>query len=188
MTDPTTFRGPIAPEPPAITADRLAVCRLAPTYAFGIDSRDEALVRSVFAADAVLAGTLGEAPVDEYVPRLLAGVAHYEATMHNITNQYAAIAGDEADVWSYAVAIHLAPADSGRSDLTMGVQYRDHAERVGGGWLIRRRETVKLSGTRAASRLSRQPRQNAPMQTDPQGEQRAGTSPPWKRWRRRATE
>jgi hypothetical protein len=78
------------------------------------------------------------------VPRLLAGVAHYEATMHNITNQYTTIAGDEADVWSYAVAIHLAATDSGVSDLTMGVQYRDHAERIGGGWLIRRRETVKL--------------------------------------------
>ncbi len=144
MTDPTTFRGPIAPESPATTADRLAVCRLAPTYAFGIDSRDEALVRSVFAPDAVLVGTLGEAPVDEYVPRLLAGVANYEATMHNITNQYAAMAGDEADVWSYAVAIHLAPADSGRADLTMGVQYRDHARRIDGGWLIGHRHTVKL--------------------------------------------
>src|SRR5207245_8039785 len=46
--DPTTFGGPIAPEAAAVTADRVAVCRLAPTYAFGIDSRDEALVRSVF--------------------------------------------------------------------------------------------------------------------------------------------
>ena len=144
MTDPTTFRGPIAPESPAASADRLAVCRLAPTYAFGIDSRDEALVRSVFAPDAVLVGALGEAPVDEYVPRLLAGVASYEATMHNITNQYAAVDGDAADVWSYAVAIHLVAPDSGRDDLVMGVQYRDHARRLAGGWVIGHRETVKL--------------------------------------------
>jgi hypothetical protein len=144
VTDPTTFRGPIAPESTAATADRLAVCRLAPTYALGIDSRDEALVRSVFTPDAVLSGTLGEAPVDEYVPRLLDGVAGFEATMHNITNQYVALDGDEADVWSYAIAVHLVAPDSGRDDLTMGVQYRDHARRVDGGWLIARRDTVKL--------------------------------------------
>jgi hypothetical protein len=144
MTDPTTFRGPIAPESPATSADRIAVCRLAPTYAFGIDSRDEALVRSVFAPDAVLVGALGEAPVDEYVPRLLAGVASYEATMHNITNQYVVVDGDEADVWSYAVAIHLVAPGSGRDDLVMGVQYRDHARRLAGGWVIGHRETVKL--------------------------------------------
>jgi SnoaL-like domain len=142
--DPTTFRGPIAPESPAVTADRVAVCRLAPTYAFGIDARDEALVRSVFAPDAVLRGALGEAPADQYIPRLLEGVAAFAATMHNITNQYAVVDGDEADVWSYAVAIHLVHADSGRDDLTMGVQYRDHARRVEDGWLVAHRETIKL--------------------------------------------
>jgi hypothetical protein len=142
--DPTTFRGPIAPESPAVTADRVAVCRLAPTYAFGIDSRDEALVRSVFTADAVLRGTLGEAPADEYIPRLLEGVAAFEATMHNITNQYAVVDGDSADVWSYAVALHFAPPDSESADLFMGVQYRDRARRVDGGWLIAARDTVKL--------------------------------------------
>ena len=144
MLDPTTFRGPIAPETAEALADRLAVGRLAPTYAFGIDSRDEALVRSVFAVDAVMKGVLGEARADEYIPRLLAGVARYEATMHNITNQYAVLDGDSADVWSYAVAVHLEPAGSERDDLVMGVQYRDHARRINGGWVIAARESVRL--------------------------------------------
>ena len=94
-------------------------------------------MRSVFAPDAVLAGALGEAPVDEYVPRLLAGVASYEATMHNITNQYAAIDGDEADVWSYAVAIHLVAARlrSRRPRHGRAVP-RSRARVVAGGWVI----------------------------------------------------
>jgi hypothetical protein len=144
MDDPTQFRGPIAPEAVDAIADRLAVCRLAPTYAFGIDSRDEALVRSVFAPDAVLQGALGEAPADDYIPRLLEGVARYEATMHNITNQYAVVDGDDADVWSYAVALHFVAAGSDGVDLAMGVQYRDHARRTAAGWVITRRETMKL--------------------------------------------
>ena len=135
------FRGPIVPESSDAIADRLAVCRLAPTYALGIDSRDEALVRSVFAPDARMRGALGEASADEYIPRLLEGVARYEATMHNITNQYAAIDGDDADVWSYAVALHFVAAGA---DLAMGVQYRDRARRTAAGWVVARRDTVML--------------------------------------------
>ena len=144
MADPTQFRGPIAPESPDAIADRLAVCRLAPTYALGIDSRDEALVRSVFAPDARMRGALGEAPADEYIPRLLEGVARYEATMHNITNQYATIDGDDADVWSYAVALHFVAGGAGGTDLAMGVQYRDRARRTAAGWVVARRDTVML--------------------------------------------
>ena len=144
VVDPTQFRGPIAPESSAVIADRLAVCRLAPTYALGIDSRDEALVRSVFAPDARLRGALGEASADEYIPRLLAGVARYEATMHNITNQYAVIDGDDADVWSYAVALHFVAGGADGTDLAMGVQYRDRARRTAAGWVVARRDTVTL--------------------------------------------
>ena len=144
VVDPTQFRGPIAPESSDVIADRLAVCRLAPTYALGIDSRDEALVRSVFAPDARLRGALGEASADEYIPRLLAGVARYETTMHNITNQYAVIDGDDADVWSYAVALHFVAGGADGTDLAMGVQYRDRARRTAAGWVVARRDTVML--------------------------------------------
>ena len=144
VADPTQFRGPIAPESPDAIADRLAVCRLAPTYALGIDSRDETLVRSVFAPDARMRGALGEAPADEYIPRLLEGVARYEATMHNITNQYATIDGDDADIWSYAVALHFIGRAADGTDLAMGVQYRDRARRTAAGWVVARRDTVML--------------------------------------------
>src|SRR3954451_9364734 len=107
--DPTRLRGPIAPETAEVTADRVAVCRLAPTYAFGIDSRDEALVRSVFTPDAVMQGARGGARADEYIPRLLEGVARDEGTMHNITNHHPALDGDEPDAWSSAVACTSSP-------------------------------------------------------------------------------
>lgn len=137
-------RGPIPAASVETLADRAAVCDLVKVYAFGIDSRDEAVVRSVFAPDAPMRGSLGEAPASEYIPQLLTGVASYEATMHNITNQYARVDGDEAEVWSYAVAIHLGAPDSDQADLTMGVQYRDRCSRTDAGWIISARETVKL--------------------------------------------
>jgi hypothetical protein len=137
-------RGPIEADDPATLADRAAIRELAKVYAFGIDSRDEAMVRSVFAPDAPMRGALGEAPAHEYIPQLLAGVASYEATMHNITNQYATVDGDAGAVWSYAVAVHLGDPSREQPDLTMGVQYRDQCARTERGWWITARETVKL--------------------------------------------
>jgi SnoaL-like domain len=136
--------GPIIPDSVETLADRAAVCELAKIYALGIDQRDEAMVRSVFAPGAPMRGMLGEEPADDYIPKLLAGVAHYDATMHNITNQYATLDGDEAVVWSYAVALHLAAPESDQSDLAMGVHYRDRCSRTDRGWLVTARETVKL--------------------------------------------
>ena len=65
--------------------------------------------------------------------------------MHNITNQYATLDGDDAEVWSYAVALHFVgrPTRTG-TDLAMGVQYRDQARRTAAGWVVARRDTVML--------------------------------------------
>ena len=144
MFDPHRPSGPIPADTPEVLADRAAVCRLAQVYALGIDGRDEAMVRSVFVPDAPIRGMLGEEPAATYVAKLLAGVGAYDATMHNITNQYAELAGDDALVWSYAVALHLEAPASGRADMAMGVQYRDRCTRTAAGWLIAARQTVKL--------------------------------------------
>ena len=141
--DPAQLRGPIGDDGiPAgdLEADR----RIAPTYALGVDRRDEALVQSLFTDDAVVAGSLGQAPAAEYVPKLIAGASRYAATQHNITNQYVVRAGDDLIVHSYAVALHFGADDQGTTDLAMGVEYRDRATRVGTGWLVSHRQTIVL--------------------------------------------
>lgn len=146
MMDPHDFlaacHGPIAPPQDGTAGDVFAVQQLARTYALGIDQRDEALVRSVFAGDASVQGMIGSSPVDEYVPRLIAGVKPYVATMHNITNQYTSLDGDRGTVWSYCVAIHIEPDESDRDDLIVGVTYRDQVERRDGRWSIVERHTA----------------------------------------------
>src|SRR3954452_18261220 len=124
--------------------DAEAVRRLARTYALGVDRRDEALVQSLFTDDAVVAGSLGQSPATEYVPKLIAGASRYAATQHNITNQYVVRADDDLVVHSYAVALHLGADERGTGDLAMGVVYRDRATRVDGRWLISHRHTVVL--------------------------------------------
>jgi hypothetical protein len=145
MTDDemlAALRGPVAPLDPGVTPDLAAACQLARVYALGIDRRDHDLVRSVFAADAVVEGMVGTSPIDEYLPRLLDGVARYAATMHNITNQYGVVDGDVGVVLSYAHCLHIEHEGSGRPDLHVGVHYRDEVRREAGGWVIAARRTV----------------------------------------------
>jgi hypothetical protein len=136
------LRGPIVPLDPAVAPDLAAACQLVRVYALGIDRRDQDLVRSVFAPDAVVEGMLGTSPVDAYVPLLLAGVAPYAATMHNITNQYGVLDGDVGVVWSYGHCMHIEKDESGLPDLHVGVEYRDRVRRHGKGWVIAARRTV----------------------------------------------
>ena len=68
------------------SVDTQAVRRLARTYALGVDRRDEALVQSLFTDDAVVAGSLGQAPAPDYVPKLSTSASAHAAIQHNITN------------------------------------------------------------------------------------------------------
>lgn len=134
--------GPKPARAAAETADVVAAYQLCRTYALGVDQRDAALVRSVFADDAFAEGLAGKAPIDEYLGKLLPSVERYEATMHNITNQYAVIDGDHGTVWSYCVAVHIEAPGSDRDDLIVGVTYRDQIRRQDGGWIIASRQSV----------------------------------------------
>jgi hypothetical protein len=138
------LHGPLAPESHEALADRAAVSRIPALYALGIDTRDGDLVQSLFAPDAVIRGVLGEEPAHSYIPKLIAGVTAYQATMHNITNQYVVLDGAEGTLWSYAVALQFEEPGNGRPDMAMGVHYRDRVARTGLGWWITERQTVTL--------------------------------------------
>jgi hypothetical protein len=134
------WSGPIAPPSAAELADRYAVSQLVKTYCLGIDMRNYNLARSAFADDAFADGTLSAAKIDDYLPKVYEGVLPYAATQHNVTNQYITVNGDDALMWSYAIAYHFEQKDSGRQNLILGVQYRDQCRRTPNGWLIARRK------------------------------------------------
>jgi hypothetical protein len=140
--DLSQWAAPFPPPSAAELADRLAVSQLVKIYALGIDMRDYALCRSAFSDDALMVGTQGSALIEAYLPKVYEGAAAFAATQHNITNQHVTIDRADALVWSYAIAVHKAAPDSGRDDLTMGVQYRDTCRRFPAGWLITARTVV----------------------------------------------
>jgi SnoaL-like protein len=145
--------GPVLPPDTAELADRYAVSQLPKIYGLGLDMRDYALCRSAFATQAMAEGKQGLEPIDEYLPATYRTAASFHATQHIIANQYVTLNGDEAILWSYAVAHHkVAPGQTG-NEIIAGVQYRNHCRRFPGGWLITEHRVVLQWMDRAPPRV-----------------------------------
>jgi hypothetical protein len=122
------FRGSPAPDATDMAAtvrwlrDRELIKDLYARYAYGIDSADMELVRSVFHPDCVVVGTLEEGSLDDYLEGIEHGVLMYDATMHFKGNQYVG-----------------SPIDS----LVLALRYQDEVARIDDDWKITRREAAE---------------------------------------------
>jgi hypothetical protein len=119
--------------------DREQLKHLYRRYAFGVDSVDMELVRSVFHPDCVVVGTLEEGSLDDYLEGLEEGLLMYDATMHFKGNQYIEIEGDRGRVETWVVGYHMEAPGSPLEHLVLGLRYEDDVVRVGDGWKIIRR-------------------------------------------------
>lgn len=124
--------------------DRLAITDLLIRYATGIDSRDWALFRDVFADVCVLDyGEIGTWNSADAVTEFMAS-AHSMAghTLHRMTNQAIAVTGDTATARTYVDGLIMA------ADNTSGVNaigyYDDQLIRTEDGWRIARRRFTQV--------------------------------------------
>lgn len=136
------WTGPIRPPGAAELADRHAISQLPKVYALGIDMRRPEITLSIADPDGKGEGTVGSLPLHEYLEKTYAGATAFVATQHTMLNQYITVNGDDAVMWTYAVAYHIRPTDDPDGNLTVGVQYRDCCRRTDKGWLITRRKAV----------------------------------------------
>ena len=123
--------------------DREQIKNLYRRYAFGVDSIDFGLVRSVFHPECVVVGTLEEGSLDGYLEGIEEGLHQWDATMHFMGNQYIEIDGDRGRVETWVVGYHMEAPDSPLEHLVLGLRYQDEVVRVGDDWKIIRRETAK---------------------------------------------
>ncbi|MBW2270969.1 MAG: nuclear transport factor 2 family protein [Deltaproteobacteria bacterium] len=123
--------------------DREQIKNLYRRYAFGVDSIDFDLVRSVFHPECVVVGTLEEGSLDDYLEGIEAGLHQWDATMHFMGNQYIEVDGDRGRVETWVVGYHMEAQDSPLEHLVLGLRYQDAVVRVGDDWKIIRRETAK---------------------------------------------
>lgn len=122
--------------------DRRLIADLYDRYAYGVDSLDMALVRSVFDPGCVIVGTMEQGGLDDYLEGIEQGLAAYHATMHFKGNQYIALEGDRAFVETWVVGYHMEAPGSPLDHLKLGLRYKDEVARRGQDWKITRREAV----------------------------------------------
>ena len=114
--------------------DKQALHELVLTYCRACDRRDFVLLRSLYHDDAVDDhGAMFRGSADEYVAWLPQVLAHFEATVHSISNALFEVRGDEAQGELYALAYHRTHAPGAR-ELLIGGRYLDRYARRGGGW------------------------------------------------------
>ena len=82
-----------APDPSEVEAnmrwmrDREQLKMLYQRYAFGVDTGDFEIVRSVFHPDCKVSGTLEDGDLDPYLEGIEEGLRQWHATMHFMGNQ-----------------------------------------------------------------------------------------------------
>jgi len=124
-------------------SDKLAVTETVYRYATGIDHRDWALYRSLF-ADTVTVDFSSYRPelpprqvsADKWVAGLIPLFTGLAASQHSMTNPLATIDGDTAAITMYLQAHHVFDPTDAASWYTIGGYYEDALARVDGRWLL----------------------------------------------------
>ena len=124
-------------------SDELAVAETLYRYAAGVDRRDWALYRSLF-ADAVAIDFSSFSPnllpqkmsADEWVARVIPQFTGFAATQHSLTNPLATIDGETAAITMYVQAHHVFDPTNAASWYTIGGYYEDTLARAEERWVL----------------------------------------------------
>ncbi len=128
--------------------DEWAVCRTLYQFAAGIDTRDWALYRSVFADEIDIdyssyrPGSLGRVSADDWVARGSALFTGLDASQHCLYNPLVTVDGDVAHITIYLQAEHFLTNAEGDNWFTLGGYYADTLVRIAPGWQISKKRLV----------------------------------------------
>jgi len=131
--------------------DRIALMDVMLKYAKGVDERDMALYRSVFATDVEVVGFGPDVyhGIDAWAAFVETALAQYGATQHMLGPQLATVNGDDAHCRTDVQALHYLKDKPGTT-LTLWATYVTDMKRIGGHWKIARHELISR-GTRVQS-------------------------------------
>jgi SnoaL-like domain len=127
---------------PAEPPDHQAITETVYRYALGIDTRDWALYRSIFADQITVDfSSYGGRPVatmraDEWVASVQPLFTGLAATQHTMTNPIVTVDGDNATCTMYMQATHALDHDNDDAWFTIGGYYTDTLRSTTGLWSI----------------------------------------------------
>lgn len=123
-------------------ADFNAITRKVYEYAYGIDTRDWALYRSIFTDEVHMTFTSynGNPPADMSADDWVSGVkvlfTGLDATQHCMSNPLVEVDGHNARCRMYMQAAHFFVTDQGDNEYTLGGYYDDKLVHTADGWKV----------------------------------------------------
>lgn len=129
-----------APATLADLLDRAAIADLLNGYAYGIDRRDWALYRSIFAdrldVDLAWSGVATTMAADEWVATVCATLSPFDATLHRMTNIAIGLDGDRGTLGCQMTARHMLEIGGAQHVHMLGGRYEHEVARIDGMWRI----------------------------------------------------
>jgi ketosteroid isomerase-like protein len=121
--------------------DERDIVAVAHRYCRALDTKDWAVLRTVFLEDATAqfgrpAISIG---IDAIVDRVRAALEHLDDSQHVVTNNEVAVDGDAATHRCYFQAQHVRKAAEGSPNYIVAGRYEDRLTRTGDGWRIAHR-------------------------------------------------
>lgn len=121
--------------------DRASITDVVNAYAHGIDRRDWALYRSIFAEEVDIdfftwAGIRTRYAAKDWVALVRATLAPFDSTQHTFTNLAIRLRGSEATCTVNMTARHNLMVDGRMESQTLGGYYTDQLVRGAQGWRI----------------------------------------------------
>ena len=127
-----------------VLIDKDAIRDLVLCYSRGVDRQDFALLRTLYAPDAIEYNHGGHytGSAEGYIDWLETAMPRLGITTHGVQNHLIAVESENAAQGEvYMTAYHRLPADEGNGwvDLVHGMRYLDHYAKRDGKWLFARR-------------------------------------------------
>lgn len=140
--------------------DREAVANVIKRYARAIDTKDWALLETVFTEDLEadfrsFGGREVQHGRDTWIGIVKGTIAGFDATQHLTGNHVAEVDGDRATLNAYIIAAHWLHESRGDSEYTVGGDYDIELRREADGWRIRK-YTLNVTWHRGNRDLLRQ--------------------------------
>jgi hypothetical protein len=137
-----------------LLVDRAAITDVTIRYCWALDTKDWAVLDSVFTEDAngdLLEDVVGRVAIKKRVETAL---SHMDETQHLISNHQIVVQGDTATCRCYLQAQHVRKAAHGGPNFIIAGRYEDELKRTPEGWRISFRRLVVMwtDGNPAVSR------------------------------------
>ncbi len=121
--------------------DRAAISDTVLAYGTGVDRRDWALYRSIFADEvefdfSTWNGWKTRMKADDWVAAVRETLSGFDATQHNLTNHVITLHGDTADITVHMTARHYLVVDGVGQTQILGGFYQHKLARAGARWQI----------------------------------------------------